>query len=148
MKHIKTDKKIHPLVAWPLIIGLSIGVLLGVFIQTNIISRVSKEVVEQIISGQVGGEAVAVLDYGNGNVRKFKGPVEKDARALNLLQEVAVIGMIDFELIDHFAVKRINGFTNGEGDKQWNIYVNDAWQKRGPFEISVKPGDEVVFKFE
>ncbi len=110
--------------------------------------KASSQIVEQIISARIGGEVTVALDYGDGRIRKFAGPIDAKAKVLDLLQQVAAVGTIDLEVVDYFTPQRINGHKNGDGDKQWNVYVNNVKQERSPFEIYVLPGDEVVFKFE
>lgn len=148
MARIKTDKKINPLVAWTLIVGFSVGVILGMRIHDNMYFNASSQIIEQIISAKIGGEVTVVLDYGNGKIRKFRGPIEEKAKALDLLQQVVAIGAIELEVADYFMPQRINGNKNGDGDKKWNIYVNSVKRERSPFEIYVLPGDEITFKFE
>lgn len=148
LKRPKIDKKIHPFFAWPLVIIFSVAVFSAMLVQNKISSLAEKQIVEHITEFPVWREVTAEINYGNGNIRKFKGPVSENTKALDLLQEAAALGAIDFELIDHFAVKRINGLENGDGEKQWNIYVNGKKRELSPFEINVNPGDEIVFKFE
>ena len=139
-------KNVQPTVVWSLLGGIAILVLLAIFIQFGYI-RLTKN------SGGAEGtvslkEAVLVLDYGNGEVRKFKGPIEENARAWDLFQQAIAVGGISAEITDHFVPQDIDGFKNGKDKKQWNLYVNNVKQKFTPFEVKVKPGDEVIFRFE
>jgi len=134
-------KNIHPVVAWSLICGIAIIVLLMMFVQLQ-------QSMQKPTSSQTSKEAMVVIDYGNGKMRRFKGPIEENARAWDLFQQALAIGGISVNVTDHFVPQVIDGLKDGAGGKHWSIYVNNTKQKFTPFEIQVKPGDEVVFKFE
>ncbi len=144
-----TKKVMDPTVIWSLICAISIIALLTVFIQ----ARQSQESAQKSLnqkntSGQSLKEAIVSLDFGNGKVRKFKGPVENNAKAWDLFQQAIAVGSINVEMSDHFVPNIIDGVKDGTNGKHWYLYVNNVKQKFAPFEINVKPGDEVVFRFE
>lgn len=93
-------------------------------------------------------EATVSVDYGNGKIRTFKGPIGENAKVWDAFQQAIVAGGINIEIADNFVPQSIDGLKNGTGDKHWNLYVNNVKQKFSPFEIQIKPGDKVVFKFE
>jgi len=93
-------------------------------------------------------EATVIIDYGNGKTRTFRGPIEENTRIWDAFQQAIAVGGINIELSDHFVPSKIDGLGNGDGNKHWNLYVNNVKQKFSPFEIKIKPGDKVVFKFE
>lgn len=131
-------KNIHPTLVWSLIGAIATVVLLAMFIDFGQLAPLIKKT----------PEAMVLLDYGNGKVRRFKGPIIENARAWDLFQQAIAIGGINVEITDHFVPQNIDGFENGEKGKTWNLYVNNVKQKFAPFEVQVKPGDEVVFRFE
>ncbi len=142
-------KAIHPTVMWSLVCAIAIIALLTVFIQ----SRQSQEAAQnglnqQITSEQSLKEAIVALDFGNGKVRRFKGPIENNAKAWDLFQQAIAVGGINVEVSDHFVPRVIDGIKDGTNGKHWSLYVNNVKQKFAPFEIQVKSGDEVVFRFE
>ncbi len=103
---------------------------------------------QQIASEQSSKEAIDALDFGNGRVRRFKGPIENNAKVWDLFQQAIAVGGINVEVSDHFVPRIIDGIRDGDSGKHWSLYVNNVKQKFAPFEIQVKSGDEVVFRFE
>ncbi len=142
-------KAIHPTVVWSLICAIAIISLLTVFIQAKQSREAAqRESNQQSISEQSIKEAIVALDFGNGKIRRFKGPIENDAKAWDLFQQAIAVGGINVEVSDHFVPTIIDGIKDGAGGKYWSLYVNNVKQKFAPFEINVKSGDEVVFRFE
>ncbi len=142
-------KAIHPTVVWALICAIAIIALLTVFIQ----ARQSQQAAQnggnqQIASEQSSKEAIVALDFGNGKVRRFKGPIENNAKAWDLFQQAIAVGGISVEVSDHFIPRVIDGIKDGDSGKHWSLYGNNVKQKFAPFEIQVNSGDEVVFRFE
>jgi hypothetical protein len=131
------ERKIDPII-WFSAIGV---VLLTVFLFVFIRLHVPKP-------GFGFKEATVAIDYGNGKVRVFKGPVEKNARAWDAFQQAIAAAGINAEITGNFVPQNIDGLKNGADGKYWNLYVNNTKQKFSPFEIQIKPGDEVVFRFE
>lgn len=129
------ERKIDPII-WLSGIGV---VLLAIFLFVFVRFQQSPELFK---------EATVAIDYGNGKVRTFKGPIGENARIWDAFQQAIAAGGIDVAISDHFIPEKINGLENGAGGKHWNLYVNDIKQKFSPFEIQVKPGDEMVFRFE
>jgi hypothetical protein len=131
---------VPPLIAWSIIIVLSLWVLSMFFVTTPSFKKTI---------GVNDNEAILILDYGNGNVRKFKGPVDgKGTKAWNLLQQASAVSGINVEIADHFIPQNIDGFENGKDGKKWAFYINGERQTATPFEIEIGPGDKVVFRFE
>jgi len=142
-------KAIHPTVVWSLICAIAIIALLTVFIQAKQSREAAqRELNQQSILEQSTGEATVALDFGNGTIRRFKGPIENNAKAWDLFQQAIAVAGINVEVSDHFVPRVIDGVEDGAGGKHWSLYVNNVKQKFTPFEIQVKSGDEVVFKFE
>ena len=142
-------KAIQPTVIWSLICAIAIIALLTVFIQARQSQKAAqRESNQQIASEQSLGEAIVELDFGNGKIRRFKGPIENNARAWDLFQQAIAVGSINVEISDHFIPRVIDGIKDGANGKHWSLYVNNVKQKFAPFEIQVKSGDEVVFRFE
>ena len=138
------NKNISPVVAWSLICAISLIVLLAMFIQLGQQSWQKTGEKTSISSG----DAVVVVDYGNGKTRKFRGPIQENAKAWDLFQQAIAVGGIKVEIADHFVPKIIDGLKDGSDGKHWSLYVNNEKQKFSPFEITVNPGDTVIFRFE
>lgn len=141
------NKNVQPLVAWPLIGGIAIGVLLAMFSQFGQSDKLTKQL-SQTPTASLSKTTLVAIDYGNSKIRRFKGPVSEETKAWDLFQQAISVGGINVEIADHFVPQNIDGLKNGKDGKQWNLYVNNAKQKFSPFEVQVKPGDEVVFKYE
>lgn len=136
----RMEKNVHPIIAWSAILVLFVAVIF-MFFQFNNLSN-------QFAGINHGKEVVVALDYGNGKIRRFKGPAEENARVWDLFQQAIAVGGINVAVSDHFVPQVIDGLKDGAGGKHWNLYVNNIKQEFSPFEIQVKPGDEVVFRFE
>lgn len=136
-------RNINPILAWSIICALALLVIL-VFIQFQQSSGISQKSKQQLASKEV----VLMLDYGNAKVRRFKGPIGENANAWYALQQAASVAGIHLGVADHFIPEEIDGLKNGKDGKNWNLYLNKVKQKFAPFEISIKPGDEIMFKFE
>lgn len=93
-------------------------------------------------------EYILTLDYGNGKTRKFSGKMSGEtARAWDLLQLASAQSSVSVEIEDGFLPRSIDGVKNTEQGR-WILYVNGTRQTSGPFEVIVKRGDAVEFKYE
>lgn len=124
------------------LIGLFI-ILGGVYFQDTV----------RLVGGGGAGKAVAgddymlVIDYGGGDIRKFKGDVEvKPVKAWDLLQQASVSG-VSVKTEKDFVPRSIDGVAN-QGDKKWILYINNFKQNKGPFEAYVQKEDTITFKYE
>lgn len=91
---------------------------------------------------------ILTLDYGNGKIRKFSGKMSGEtARAWDLLQLASAQSAVPVEIEDGFIPRSIDGVKNTEQGK-WILYVNGTRQTSSPFEVIVKRGDTVEFKYE
>lgn len=97
-------------------------------------------------------EIRVIIDYGNGTKRQFRGDDIKfmqDENAWSVLQRAAATASIPLEVARGFYPIVINGKRNGEEGKRWIFYVNGERKNNGaPFEVAIKEGDEVVWRFE
>lgn len=124
------------------LIGLLI-ILGGVYLQ-NIFGWVSGKGTGKTV---LSDDYMLVIDYGNGNTRRFKGSVEADSvKAWDLLQQASAAG-VSVQIEKYFLPRSIDGVANS-GDKKWSLYINNAKQDKGPFEVRVQKGDVVTFKYE
>ncbi len=94
------------------------------------------------------GEAMVVIDYGNGKSRIFKGPAGENANIFGLFQQAAVVGKFGFEISDHFIPQEIDGVKSGIAGKRWDVYLNGVKQQSDLLSVQANPGDKVLFKFE
>lgn len=93
-------------------------------------------------------EYILVLDYNNGKIRKFSGKMSGEtARAWDLLQLASAQSSVSVEIENGFVPRSIDGVKNTEKSR-WVLYVNGVKQTSGPFEVIVKRGDTVEFKYE
>ncbi len=107
-----------------------------------------------VIPGQQSlnkSEVVIIFDFGGTQqTRKFKMAVAEDqkVRVWSLLQQAAAYGNISLAIEDGFVPTSINGVSSVRNGKTWNFYLNSEKQALQPFDIFVRGGDEVVFKYE
>src|SRR3989344_181307 len=89
-----------------------------------------------------------MIDYGNGKTRKFSSEMAAEtARAWDLLQQASAQSAVAVEIENGFLPRSIDGFKNTDQSK-WVLSVNGIRQTNGPFEVFVKQGDRVEFKYE
>lgn len=93
-------------------------------------------------------EATVVIDYGNGKTRTFKGSVGESLSVWDAFQQAIAAGGINVEISDHFLPEAIDGFKNDSKGKSWSFYLNNVRQEFSPFGIRIRPGDEIIFRFE
>ncbi len=140
-------KNVQPTVVWSLIGAIAVIVLLTIFIQLGQVRLFGKTSQKPAVSSSLT-DAMLILDYGNGKVRRFQGPIAENAKVWDMFQQAIAVGGINVEISDHFIPQAIDGLKSGIDGKHWNLYVNGVKQKFTPFEVPVNPGAEVVFKFE
>jgi hypothetical protein len=97
---------------------------------------------------QISKQSTVIIDYGNGQMRKFGGLTEENTSVWNLFQQAIAVGGIKVEISDHFIPRVIDGLENGVDGKHWELYVNNTKQEFSPFDIQARPGDQVIFRFE
>jgi len=96
-------------------------------------------------------EVVLVLDFDSkGKTRKFHTFLAENGeiRAWSLLQQASASANIELAIKDYFVPVSIGGVSNGDIGKNWRLYVNNEKKEFEPFNVLIKGGDEVVFKFE
>lgn len=142
------NKNIHSAAAWSLICAISIMALFMILASSGEKTTQFSQTSLQAPAVSSNKEAIVVIDYGNGKIRRFKGPALEQSKVWDLFQQAIAIGGINVEITDRFVPLEIGGFKNGDNGKQWNLYVNNVKKKFSPFKVVVKPGDEIVFKFE
>jgi len=103
---------------------------------------------ETLRSPAAGDEVIVVIDYGNGDVRRFRGGAKDgEIRAWDALQQVAFNFGIFLDASSDFVPEKIDGFESASG-KSWNLYVNGERQEASPLDVVAKKGDILMFKFE
>lgn len=91
---------------------------------------------------------VVIVDYGNSQKQAFRLSRTGSNRAWSLLQQIATLSKIELEATNDFRPKKIDGMTDGEDNKHWNLYVNGIKQESSPLETIVNSPAEVVYRFE
>lgn len=132
--------KISPIAAWLMVAAILAGA--GVWSYYRF---------APLKSGQTGSESkdvFLVIDYGDGRVRKFGGPINGSTKSWDLLQQAIAASGLKVEVIDSFVPKVIDGFGDGKDGRRWSFYLNSQKQVQTPYEVKIKPGDEVMFRFE
>jgi len=89
-----------------------------------------------------------ILDFGNGSKKTFYNYDKEEKSAWSALQQVAAVSKIDLQAGPGFTPKKIDGRTNGEENKKWELYVNSMKQIFSPIDIKVSIPDKVIYKFE
>ncbi len=139
------DKKIHPAIFWSLVCFFSVSVVFFVFIRYG--GEEMAQFGKQNLSAN-SGEAMVVFDFGNGNERKFEGPIIENTKVWDIFQQAIATGGIDVSVNGNFVPQSIGGYKNGDNGKKWNFYLNSVKQELTPFDIKASSGDIAIFKFE
>ncbi|MGB9598697.1 MAG: hypothetical protein ACPLZH_02550, partial [Minisyncoccales bacterium] len=97
---------------WPLIGGISVLVLLAMFFDFSQLAVTKKFLPPSSPPKETEAEAkeaILILDYNNGKVRRFRGPVEQSANLWDIFQEVIAAGDIKLETKDNLIPESIDG---------------------------------------
>jgi hypothetical protein len=136
-------------------LGVLILILLAsiVILKSGYLQRVvlGPTYVERGLNGIGENDVVLVLDFGtDGNIRKFRTEIsqDKELRAWSLLQQAATFADLDVAIEDNYVPVNIGGFSSHVDGKSWQLYVNQEKKDLKPFNVFIKCGDEVVFRFE
>lgn len=89
-----------------------------------------------------------ILDFGNGSKKTFYNYSQEEKSAWSALQQAAAVSKIELQAGPGFSPTKIDGRTNGEENKKWELYVNSAKQISSPIDIKVSIPDKVIYKFE
>ncbi len=87
------------------------------------------------------------IDFGNGTKRAFLGPVEEGMTIITALAAAEQAGNFDARLDGRGRVLAIAGISALE-PRRWNVYVNGAMLRTVPGDVDVRPGDQIIFRYE
>ena len=88
------------------------------------------------------------LDFGNGDKKVFYNYTVEQKKAWSLLQQVAAISKINLKADENFVPQEIDGYSNGNENKKWNLYVNGEKKENSPMDVTVRVPDKIAFRFE
>jgi len=93
------------------------------------------------------GGASLTIDFGNGEKRAFEGGIIKNETLIDVLNQAARAGDFSYKLNEESDLASIGGLVGG-GKKSWHWYLNEKKINRQPGEITVKPNDRILIKYE
>jgi hypothetical protein len=130
------------------IVGVAALAVLGiVFVFGNYLARDASFVPQEVgkKTEESGAKARLVIDFGNGTKRVFRGDVAEGMTVYDALLASQEVGGLSFSLNGE-EVNEIGGVKNNS--HEWRYYVNGKSAKTAPQFEEVKPGYEIVFRFE
>lgn len=129
---------------WVIVALASFAVLGIVFVLGNSLQKEISAPVPGTVFKREGG-ARLVVDFGNGKKRAFRGEVVSGMTVYDALAAAREAGGLTVAFRGD-AVEEIGGVKNNS--HEWRYYVNGKPAASVPQFEEVKPGDEVVFRFE
>jgi len=90
-------------------------------------------------------EAELLIDFGNGEIRRFRGGVVEGMKISDALSQSSIAGNFKVE-IDRTHVEKIAGVKNN--NRKWICYVNGKESDTSLNKRGLKAGNRVEFKFE
>ena len=92
------------------------------------------------------GEASLTIDFSNGEERTFNGGVVENENLLNILNQAAKAGNLNYKLDGENNISAIEAFGANK-TKTWQWYVNGKKTEKPFYEIIVRPNDEILVKY-
>ncbi len=92
------------------------------------------------------GEASLTIDFGNNEKRIFKGEIVDNENLLNVLNQAAKAGDLDYKIDKENNIAAIEAFTASK-TKSWQWSVNGKKFEKPFYEVIVKPNDEILIKY-
>ena len=131
------------------IVGIAALAVLGlVLILNNNLTKDSSVSPKSVVSQDGEGKARLLIDFGNGKKRAFRGAVVDGMTVYDVLLASKEGGSFSFS-VNGSGVEEIDGVKNSSRDShEWRYSVNGKASNVSPEFEEVKPGDEIVFKFE
>lgn len=93
------------------------------------------------------GETSLTIDFGNGQKRAFKGEIVENENLLNVLNQAAKAGNLNYKLDEKNNIAAIGTFAATK-TKTWQWHVNGKTVEKPIYEVIVRPNDEILIKYE
>ena len=98
-------------------------------------------------SPKITGGASLTVDFGNGERRAFEGSIIENETLIDVLNQAARAGEFSYKLNGGTDLASIGELAN-DGKKSWHWYLNGEKINKRPSEITVKPGSNILIKYE
>ena len=93
------------------------------------------------------GEANLTVDFGDGERRAFEGSIIENETLIDVLNQAARAGEFSYKLNGKTDLASIGELAD-DGKKSWHWYLNGEKINKRPSEITVKPGSNILIKYE
>lgn len=131
---------------WLIVAVAALGTLAGIYILSGYLDEESAIVPGGVVSQKkADGGARVLIDFGNGKKRAFRGEVVGGMTVYDALVASREVGGFSLSFKGD-AINEIDGVKNNS--RIWRAYVNGEPVVGLPQFEEVKPGDEIVFRFE
>lgn len=131
---------------WAIVGVAALGTLAGVYILSGYLEKESAIAPGQSVSQKKNADgARVVIDFGNGKKRAFRGEVVRGMTVYDALVASREVGGFSLSFKGD-AIDEIGGIKNNS--HIWRSYMNGKPITGLPQFEEVKPGDEIVFRFE
>lgn len=130
-----------------LIVGVASLAVLGiVFVMGDYLAKDAAITPQQITKTEA--KARLIIEFQDGSRRRFNGPIDEGMTVRDALEAASAsqqYGGFSLALSDN-GIEEIGGVKNNS--HEWHYYVNGKLMSVSPWVEEVKPGDEIVFRFE
>lgn len=131
---------------WLIVAVAAIGTLAGIYILSGYLEKEATIAPGPAVSQKKADAGARVtIDFGNGKKRAFKGEVVEGMTVYDALVASREVGGFSLSFKGD-AINEIDGVKNNS--HIWRSYVNGKPLADLPQFEEIKPGDEIVFKFE
>jgi len=96
------------------------------------------------------GTSSVYIDDGTENSKEFILEITASSTVLDLIQEACLTVDFDIKTKEYdfgILIEAVNNIENGDDNKYWLYYINDAMPQLTPDKIQVKPNDKIELKF-
>lgn len=111
-----------------------------------------KLLVSQQTAERSAGEVSVMIDYGDGSIDVFSGPITTSGETLlEFMEREAAAEEIEFDYKEFSGlgalVEKIGAKVNGEDEKYWQYWVNNTYASAGVDSYIPEDGDIILWKF-
>jgi len=102
--------------------------------------------ISQSSTPNIIGEASLTVDFGNGERRAFIGEIVENENLMNVLNQAAKAGDLNYKLDGGNNVAAIETLAANK-TKSWQWHINGKKVEKPFYEIIVRPNDEILIKY-
>jgi len=133
-------------------IGIGLVIIISVWmIFSDTVSENLPGTISQPVVREAAGQAVLMIDYGEGESESFTVEMGEGTTAFDLLKDKTGELSINLETKSYdlgIFIEALGERRNGEDGKYWLYYINDEMPMTASDKQPVNSGDKIEFKFQ